>query len=48
MKLFYTPSAKKIGSVEPEIMGRPRGLRLRLYRTYIINIFILHPFGNPI
>ena len=23
MKLLYTPAAKKIGPVEPEIMGRP-------------------------
>ena len=48
MKLLYTPAAKKIGPVEPEIMGRPRGLRLRLYRTYIINEVIVHPCGNPI
>ena len=27
---------------------RPRGLRFRLYRTYIINTFIVHPCGDPI
>jgi hypothetical protein len=44
---LYTPAAKKNRAAKPVIMARPRGLRLRLYRTYIINTVIVHPCGHP-
>ena len=43
---YFTPLRQKNWAAKPAIMARPRGLRLCLYRTYIINIFIVHPCGH--